>query len=93
MDPEGVGKTGIISYMFGNPLFAKEIMKYNPLAAYSIPPRFLIVERADGTTVTYHQPSTVMSSPNPKENDPALMQVLKGLDTRLEKLAERITAV
>ena len=91
-DPEGQEKTGMIAYVFGNPVFAKEIIKHNPLAAYSIPPRFLVIEKPGGTTVTYHQPSSVMSEPQ-KKSDSALMEAVTGLDEKLEQLAKRITAV
>ncbi|KAF8903938.1 hypothetical protein CPB84DRAFT_1961022 [Gymnopilus junonius] len=92
VDPEGTDKAGLVIYYFGNPSVANFIMKYNPLAAYSIPPRLLIVERPEGTTVTYHLPSSVMAAPG-QENDPTLVTGLASLDARLEKLAKKITAV
>jgi len=91
---DGIEKPGIIAYTFGNPLVAQAILKYNPLAAYSIPPRLLILEKPDGTgsVVSYHLPSTVMGMPV-GDNDPILQAELEALDQRVEKLAAKITAI
>ncbi|KAF8974278.1 hypothetical protein BDZ97DRAFT_1772800 [Flammula alnicola] len=90
---DGIDKPGIIVYTIGNPLIAQEMLKYNPLAAYSIPPRLLIIENPDGigSSVSYHLPSTVMGLPD-GENHPNLQAELEALDERLERLATKITA-
>lgn len=91
---DGIDRPRIVVYTIGNPLFAQPIMRYNPLAAYSIPPRLLIIEKPDGTgtTVSYHLPSSVMGMPV-GENEPNLQMELKALDEKVEKLVQRITAV
>jgi len=91
---DGIDKPGIVVYTIGNPLFAQLIMKYNPLAAYNIPPRLLIIEKPDGTgtTVAYHLPSSVMGVPA-GENEPTLQMELKALDEKVERLVRKITAV
>ncbi|KAJ3506047.1 hypothetical protein NLJ89_g7098 [Agrocybe chaxingu] len=90
---EGIKKPTVVVYTIGNPLFAQQIMKYNPFAAYSIPPRFLVLEKPDvsGTIVAYHLPSSVMSIPG--VNDPALQAEVEALDMRVEQLVEKVTAV
>ncbi|KAF8967553.1 hypothetical protein BDZ97DRAFT_1803964 [Flammula alnicola] len=90
---EGFNQRGIISYTIGNPLLAQEILKCNPLAAYDIPPRILIVEHPGGSgcSVSYHLPSTIMGLPNGEE-DPKLQAVLEVLDDKVERMVERITA-
>jgi uncharacterized protein (DUF302 family) len=91
---DGINRPGIVVYTIGNPLFAQPIMIYNPFAAYSIPPRLLIIENPDGTgtTVSYHLPSSVMGM-SVGENEPTLQIELEALDEKLEKLVQRITAV
>lgn len=91
---DGIDKPGVVVYTVGNPLFAQSIMKYNLFAAYSIPPRLLVIDKPDGTgtTVSYHLPSSVMGMPV-GENDPTLQIELEALDEKVEKLVQRITAV
>ena len=89
---DGVEKPRIVVYTVGNPIIAQKILKYNPLAAYSIPPRLLIIEEPQGTTVSYHLPSTVMGVLH-GENHPILQAELELLDGRVERLAAKITAV
>lgn len=88
---DGIDKPGIVVYTFGNPLVAQAILKFNPLAAYSIPPRLLILEKHDGAMVSYHLPSTVMGVPD-GENHPTLQAELESLDHSVERLAVRITS-
>ncbi|KDR74823.1 hypothetical protein GALMADRAFT_70227 [Galerina marginata CBS 339.88] len=91
---DGVERPGMVVYAFGNPFTGVAVLKHNPLAAYSIPPRLLILEKSDGTgtVVSYHLPSTVMGVPA-GDNDPSLQAVLEILDKKIEKLAAKITAV
>ncbi|KAF8879661.1 hypothetical protein CPB84DRAFT_1751602 [Gymnopilus junonius] len=88
---DGNDKRGIVVYTFGNPIFAQAIVKCNPFAAYSIPPRLLIVEKPEGTSVSYHLPSTVMSIRG--KNDPNLQAELEALDQKVERLVVKITAI
>jgi len=91
---DGIDRPSIVVYTIGNPLFAQPIMRYNPLAAYSIPLRLLVIEKPDGTgtTVSYHLPSSVMGTPV-GENEPTLQMELETLDKKVEKLVQRITLV
>ncbi|KAF8974280.1 hypothetical protein BDZ97DRAFT_1911480 [Flammula alnicola] len=90
---DGFDNRGIIAYTVGNPMIAKEILKYNPLAAYSIPPRILIIENPGGigTSVSYHLPSAAMTL-HDGEKHPYLQAVLESLDEKLERLVAKITA-
>ncbi|KDR74824.1 hypothetical protein GALMADRAFT_141157 [Galerina marginata CBS 339.88] len=91
---DGVEKPGMVVYAFGNPFAGQVILKQNPKAAYSIPPRLSIVEKPDGTgtIVSYHLPSTVMGQPD-GNNDPTLQAALDVFDEKIEKIATRVTAV
>ncbi|KAF8165399.1 hypothetical protein B0H34DRAFT_793793 [Crassisporium funariophilum] len=89
---DGVAKPAAFLYTIGNPLIAQAILQYNRLAAYNVPLRLLVLEKADGTgtTVSYHLPSTVLGVPG-GVNDPALQTILDALDRKLERLADVIT--
>jgi uncharacterized protein (DUF302 family) len=88
---DGVKKPSTVVYTIGNPLIAQKIMKHNAFAAYSIPPRLLILGKPDaGTTVSYYLPSSVMGQLEGGE-DPILHARLQDLDNKLETLVKRIT--
>jgi len=91
---DGIDRPGIVVYTIGNPLFGQPIMRCNPLAAFNIPPRLLVIDKPDGTgtTVSYHLPSSVMGV-LVGENEPLLQVELKALDEKIEKLARKITSV
>lgn len=88
---DGAKEPSTVVYTIGNPLIAQKIMKHNLFAAYSIPPRLLILGKPDvGTTVSYYLPSSVMGQPEGGEN-PVLDAYLQDLDNKLETLVKRIT--
>ncbi|KAJ7368245.1 hypothetical protein DFH08DRAFT_830854 [Mycena albidolilacea] len=81
----------VVVYVLGNPLVAQTMLQYDLRGAYNIPPRLLVLEKADGTgtEVIYHLPSSVIAlSDNEK-----LRVAAQALDSKLEALVESITAV
>ncbi|PPR05647.1 hypothetical protein CVT24_002873 [Panaeolus cyanescens] len=81
----------IVHYMLGNPLYAQRIIKLNPLAGASIPPRLVVAENEDksGTRIAYNLPSAVMRHPFGEE-DEELRKELEVLDERFEDLVMRV---
>jgi len=81
----------VIVYVLGNPTIAQTMLQYDLRGAYNIPPRLLILEKADGTgtDVLYHLPSSVMAL----DDDKMLKAAAEALDSKLEALVESITAV
>ena len=86
---EAVHPTAIV-YTIGNPLIAQTIMQHDIRAGYMIPPRLMILEKADrtGTLVIYHLPSSVMAL----TDNPALKAAVQAVDNKLDKLVTSITA-
>jgi len=81
----------VIVYVLGNPLIAQTMLQHDLRGAYNIPPRVLVLEKADGTgtDVVYHLPSSVIAlSDNEK-----LRAAAEALDSKLEALVESITAI
>ena len=92
-EPGAPKAPAVAAYTIGNPLIAQAILRYNPRAAYSIPPRLLILEKLNGagTVVQYQLPSSVMSVQEGK-NPPELEKELLSLDDKFERLVAIITA-
>ncbi|KAJ7047429.1 hypothetical protein C8F04DRAFT_7683 [Mycena alexandri] len=82
---------GLVVYVVGNPLLAQTVLQHDLRAAYNIPPRLLIIEKADGTgtDVVYHLPSSVMAL----GDNETLKAAAEAIDGKFEALVERITAV
>ncbi|KAJ7781302.1 hypothetical protein B0H16DRAFT_1497868 [Mycena metata] len=82
---------GLVVYILGNPLFAQTVLQHDLRAAYNIPPRLLVIEKADGTgtDVVYHLPSSVMAL----GDDATLKAAAEKIDVQFEALVERITGV
>ncbi|KAJ7179935.1 hypothetical protein C8R43DRAFT_382814 [Mycena crocata] len=82
----------VVVYVLGNPIIAQTMLQYDLRGAYNIPPRLLVLEKADGTgtDVIYHLPSSVMVLEDDNEE---LKAAAKVLDSKLESLVEKITAV
>ncbi|KAF7352844.1 TT1751-like protein [Mycena venus] len=81
----------VVVYVLGNPVIAQTMLQYDLRGAVNIPPRLLVLEKADdaGTDVVYHLPSSVIAlSDNEK-----LRAAAEALDSKLEALVESITAV
>ncbi|KAL1760085.1 hypothetical protein FB107DRAFT_287241 [Schizophyllum commune] len=77
-------------YVIGNPRFADSMLTHDLRAALNIPPRLLVLEKADrsGTSVQYHLPSSVIAMPG---NSAKVREGAKMLDAKLKALVERIT--
>ena len=86
----GAPASAIVVYTVGNPLIARGIVRANARAAYSIPPRLLVLETAGGrgARVHYHLPSSVMGV---GEGVPGLDAQLFALDAKVARLVEKIT--
>ncbi|KAJ8523474.1 hypothetical protein ONZ45_g106 [Pleurotus djamor] len=72
-----------VTYTIGNPLVAQTIIQEEPRAAAQIPPRILVLGKADGsgTSIVYHLPSSIMQF----EENQELKEALEALDAKLEK--------
>lgn len=86
-DPSSTHSAAVI-YTIGNPLVAQGILLYDVRAGYNIPPRLMILEKADGigTNVIYHLPSSVMVL----TDDPRLKAAAEDLDAKLEKMITEV---
>ncbi|KAI5893846.1 TT1751-like protein [Schizophyllum commune H4-8] len=87
----GVSNTPRTSvYVIGNPRFADSMLKHDLRAALHIPPRLLVLEKADrsGTSVQYHLPSSDIALPG---SSAALREGAEMLDAKFEALVKRIT--
>ncbi|KAJ6614302.1 hypothetical protein B0H10DRAFT_2045619 [Mycena sp. CBHHK59/15] len=80
----------VVVYVIGNPITAQTMLQYDLRAAYNIPPRLLVLEKADGTgtDVIYHLPSSVIAL----GDNPQLMAAAEALDAKLEGLVAKVTA-
>ncbi|KAJ7700027.1 hypothetical protein B0H17DRAFT_1048270 [Mycena rosella] len=81
----------VVIYVIGNPIIGQTMLQYDLRGAYNIPPRLLVLQKADGagTDVIYHLPSSVMVL----DHNERLKTAVEALDSKLESLVERITAV
>jgi uncharacterized protein (DUF302 family) len=81
----------VVVYVLGNPLVAQTMLQHDLHGAYNIPPRLLVLEKADGTgtEVIYHLPSSVIALGDNEK----LRAAAQALDSKLEALVESITAV
>ncbi|KAF5388262.1 hypothetical protein D9615_000361 [Tricholomella constricta] len=79
-----------VVYTIGNPLTAETILRHDIRTGYNIPPRLMVIERADrsGTSVLYHLPSSLVVGTRNAE----LEQAILVLDDKLEKMITRVTA-
>ncbi|KAG7449304.1 uncharacterized protein BT62DRAFT_1073788 [Guyanagaster necrorhizus] len=78
-----------IVYTIGNPIIAETLMKHDLRASLNIPPRLLILEKADGsgTDIVYHLPSSVMVL----EYNTALKAAAQILDDKVDQLLTKVT--
>ncbi|KAK0490939.1 hypothetical protein IW261DRAFT_1413364 [Armillaria novae-zelandiae] len=76
-------------YTIGNPVIAETIMRHDLRASLNIPPRLLILEKADGsgTDIIYHLPSSVMAL----GDNTALKAAAQILDDKVERLLTKVT--
>ncbi|KAJ7276338.1 hypothetical protein B0H12DRAFT_1084863 [Mycena haematopus] len=80
----------VVVYVLGNPLIAQTFLQHDLRGALNIPPRLLVLEKADGTgtDVVYHLPSSVIAL----DGNEKVRVAAEGLDGKLEALVESITA-
>jgi uncharacterized protein (DUF302 family) len=81
----------MVRWILGNPLIAITMMKHEPTAGLFAPVELLLMEpdSGQGSTIIYDLPSSLMVI---REN-PALREAASALDTKLEALIRRATAV
>ncbi|KAI1792668.1 hypothetical protein LXA43DRAFT_309718 [Ganoderma leucocontextum] len=82
-------------YVFGNPLVAQTMLRYELTAALHVPPKVVIVEKADGsgTKVTYDDPASVIAVPTASGGsvDRELVKAAEVLSRKFEALIQKIT--
>ncbi|KAI0340218.1 hypothetical protein BDW22DRAFT_1360762 [Trametopsis cervina] len=84
--------TPTVVFTLGNPLLAKEIMKYDMEAGLHIPPQMIVQQtEKGGTKISYDVPSTIM--PGAKKPSKGMMASMKTVDQKLEKLVRKVLAV
>ncbi|KAK0468276.1 uncharacterized protein EV420DRAFT_1503605 [Desarmillaria tabescens] len=78
-----------IVYTIGNPVIAETMLRHDLRASLNIPPRLLILEKADrsGTDIVYHLPSSVMALGDNTE----LKAAAQILDDKVEQLLTKVT--
>lgn len=83
-----------VMYVLGNPLIAQSILQHDLRVANNVPPRVLVLEKADGTgtDIIYHLPSSVMVLDDNTAAE-GLKIATQALDKKLESLIERITVI
>ncbi|KAJ7179194.1 hypothetical protein C8R46DRAFT_628750 [Mycena filopes] len=80
---------GLVVYVIGNPQIAATVLEHDVRAAYNMPPRLLVIDKAnEGTEVVYHLPSSVMALGDKAE----VKAAAEAIDSKLEALAAKITA-
>lgn len=85
------------SYTLGNPLVAQTILRHDLTAALHIPPKIIIVKKADGsgTWVAYDDPASVIAVPtvSGESVNPELAEAAEVLSRKFEALIQTITKV
>ena len=75
------------TFIFGNPILAKDILKHDMSVGLYIPPKILVQEiKGGGTRILYQAPTSWVGPDAPD----ALKQALKGVDAMMEKLMTRM---
>ncbi|KAI1787135.1 hypothetical protein LXA43DRAFT_896724 [Ganoderma leucocontextum] len=82
-------------YVLGNPLIAQTMLRHDLTVVIHVPPKIVIVEKADGsgTRVTYDNPASVIAVPTASGErvDPELAEAAVVLSGKFEALIQRIT--
>ena len=80
----------MVRWIFGNPLIAITMIRYDLTAGLFAPVEILVTEAEDGqgTTITYVRPSSLMVL----GNNPPLMQAAVELDKKLDELISAVVA-
>lgn len=76
------------TFIFGNPILAKEMLKYDMSIGLYVPPKILVQEIKDGvgTKIVYQSPTTFMGDAPPD----VLQTALEVVDVKMEELLTRI---
>ncbi|KAL6298933.1 hypothetical protein BKA93DRAFT_808970 [Sparassis latifolia] len=82
-------------YTLGNPLVAQTMLQYDLYTGLHVPPRLLVLEKADrsGTQIIYILPSSLIAVPVGGEVNEQLKTAAEALDAKLENLVVRVSAV
>jgi len=88
-----ITKAGIdrkaLRVILGNPLIAITMLRHDVSAGLFAPVELLLVDEADGrSSLTYVKPSSLMVV----EDNPELLSAAQGLDAKLARLAQQVTA-
>lgn len=78
----------VIRVILGNPLIAITMLRHDPTAGLFAPVEVLIADEADGSSLTYVKPSSLMVV----EPNPELLSAAEQLDAMLAALAEKVTS-
>lgn len=81
-------------YTFGNPLVAQTMLQHDRYAALHVPPRLVVLEKADhaGTQVIYILPSSLIVVPVGGQVNTELKKAAEALDEKLERLVVKVTS-
>lgn len=86
-----ITKAGIerkaLRVILGNPLIAITMLRHDVTAGLFAPVELLLLEEADGSSLTYVTPSSLMVV----EPNPELLGAAEKLDAKLAALAEKVT--
>ncbi|KAI0658053.1 TT1751-like protein [Cubamyces menziesii] len=80
-------------YIFGNPLIAQTMLQRDLAAGLNIPPKLMLLEKADGsgTKVIYDDPASIIAVPaHGQIVDGALKQAAEDLSNKVEALVQSI---
>ncbi|KAH9903263.1 TT1751-like protein [Cubamyces lactineus] len=83
-----------VVYIFGNPLIAQTMLQHDLAAGLNIPPKLMLLEKADGsgTKVIYDDPASIIAVPSYGQNvNGALKQAAEGLSDKVEELVKSVT--
>ena len=82
-------------YVFGNPLVAQTMLRHDLTVALHVPPKIVVVEKADGsgTRVAYDDPASVIAVPSASGESvkPELAEAAGVLSRKFEALIQKIT--
>ncbi|OCH84462.1 hypothetical protein OBBRIDRAFT_808226 [Obba rivulosa] len=82
-----------ITYTLGNPLIAQTMLRHSLVAGLHVPPRVLVLERADGngTRIVYDLPSSIIAPGLAGGPHEELREAAEALDAKLERLIAKVT--
>ncbi|KAF8992549.1 hypothetical protein BDQ17DRAFT_1457318 [Cyathus striatus] len=89
--PALLDEDAVLSYTIGNPLTAYQVLGLDKRAAAFIPPRIAVLEKegGKGTQLVYYLPSSLVGW----SDDEELVEAVKVVDGKLERMMDRITSL